>query len=174
LFDLGSRSSRLTAAQSQGDDLYLYDKPPKPPAMPCRWFLICGYRIAGRAGPDTATTDRQGPRISAKARGSPSKATSLQRLPLFKDYLSSKATSLQRLPPKPKGYPLKAEGAASEDPFAGGDESPSAAVRPRSSDSRPIHSDSWAGTPRDFLARHPATHQVRRATAKVTRGTRRP
>ena len=70
------------------------------------------------------------------------------RLPLFKDYLSSKATSLQRLPPKPKGYPLKAEGAASEDPFAGGDESPSAAVRPRSSDSRSIHSDTWAGTPR--------------------------
>ena len=63
------------------------------------------------------------------------------RLPLFKDYLSSKA-------PKPKCYPLKAEGAASEGPLAGGDESPSAAVRPRSSDSRPIHSDSWAGTPR--------------------------
>src|SRR5450755_272416 len=86
LFDLGSRSSRLTAAQSQGDDLYLYDKPPKPPAMPCRWFLICGYRIAGRAGPDTATTDRQG--ATNQRKGS--------RITL-QGSLSSKTTSLQRL-----------------------------------------------------------------------------
>jgi hypothetical protein len=173
LFDLGSRSSRLTAAQSQGDDLYLYDKPPKPPAMPCRWFLICGYRIAGRAGPTRprrtgATNQRKGSRITLQGYLS-SKTTSL----LFKDCLASEALSLF------KGC-LKAKGAAAEGPFAGGDENQSAAVRPRSSDSQPIHSDSWAGTPllgqalRDFLAKHPATRPVRRATAKVTRGTRRP
>jgi hypothetical protein len=34
----------------KGDDFYLYDKPPKPPAMPCRWLLIYGDRVCAAAG----------------------------------------------------------------------------------------------------------------------------
>jgi len=113
LFDLGSRSSRLTAAQSQGDDLYLYDKPPKPPAMPCRWFLICGYRIAGRAGPNGhdgqtgATNQRKGSRITLQGYLS-SKTTSLQRLPLFKGCLQSLKATLWKLKARPAKTHLRA------------------------------------------------------------------
>ena len=57
---------------SKGDDFYLYDKPPKPPAMPCRWFLIFGDVLAppsrdraARGRATAANRTESGPRAPA-------------------------------------------------------------------------------------------------------------